>query len=55
MIGWITDKFKGLNEILNKWFGWLKKKNKELADEIKGVDTVTESTINQTVTGKNSY
>ena len=52
MIGWITDKFKGLNKILDKWLGWLKNKNKELSDEIKGFDATTESTINQTVTGK---
>ena len=34
VLGWITDKFNGLNEILQKWFGWLRDKNKDLQSEL---------------------
>ena len=50
VITWITDRFKGLNEILDRWLGWLRNKNKDLADEIKGIETTAETNITQPIT-----
>lgn len=46
VLRWITGKFESLNETLDKWFGWLRKRNKELSDEISGMqmEVIHEST-----------
>ena len=58
-VKWITDKFEWLNEKLGKVFGWLKQKNKELKDDLKGIETdvsapmpATTPVVNQEIVGK---
>ena len=40
MLGWITDKFKALNDVLGRALGWLRDRNEEIQEEIKLVSEV---------------
>ena len=40
VLGWITDKFKALNDVLGRALGWLRDRNEEIQEEIKMVSEV---------------
>ena len=40
VLGWITDKFKALNDLLGRALGWLRDRNEEIQEEIKLVSEV---------------